>query len=295
VLYRALSRVRGLAALATDPRSRAFRRQRRLTSFAEREAAARAIAAALPCGPSARASDDLGRDGLLFRPPLMSEAQIREVRAFLAEKPARDRYRMLAPFRPPERVPAGTHVADYRLADLLDCPHLLEGANDPRVLEAAAAYLGARPTLSALRAWWSLPHGEAPRHAELFHRDADDLRFLKLFVYLTDVDGGSGPHVFVRGSHRLDLLTERRRFSDSEVAEAFGDARTVSIGGPAGTSFLAVTYGIHRGLPPAQRPRLVFQALYTLQPAVYAPRRPLRAVRAGERVDAYTSRLFVRG
>ena len=31
-----------------------------------------------------------------------------------------------------------------------------------------------------------------PRHAENFHRDVDDLKFIKLFVYLTDVGDENG-------------------------------------------------------------------------------------------------------
>lgn len=295
MLYQGLSRVRGLVSLAIDPHSRAFHRQRRVTSIAERDALADAIAAALPRYPApAPAGDDLRRRGFAFLSPVLSEAQIAEARAFLAGKLARDPYRGLAPFRAPDEAPGGTHVASYDLADVLDCPHLLEAANDPRVLASVATYLGAWPTLSALRVWWSLPHGEAARHTELFHRDVDDLRFLKLFVYLTDVDHGSGPHVFIEGSHRTERLTRLRRFTDAEVAAAFDGAQTAIIGA-AGTSFLEVTYGLHRGLPPSEWPRLIFQPLYTLQPTIYAPKRPLRAVRAGERVDAYTSRLLVHG
>jgi hypothetical protein len=40
---------------------------------------------------------------------------------------------------------------------------------------------------------------------------------------------------------------------------------------------------------------LVFQPLYTLQATIYSPKRPLRALRAGEKIDGYTSRLFVHG
>jgi hypothetical protein len=296
MLYQALSRVRGIASLAIDPRSRAFHRQRRVTSISEREAAADIIAAMLPRYPApAPMGDELRRDGLAFVPPVLSAAQIAEARAFLAGKLTRDPYRHLAPFRGPDEAPTGSHVASYDLADVLDCPHLLEAANDPHVLAIAAGYLGAWPTLSALRVWWSLPHGEAAQHTELFHRDSDDLRFLKLFVYLTDVDAGSGPHVFVEGSHRANRLTALRRFTDAEVTVAFGSAQVKVIAGEAGTSFLEATYGLHRGLPPCDRPRLVFQPLYTLQATIYSPKRPLRALRAGEKIDGYTSRLFVHG
>jgi hypothetical protein len=102
----------------------------------------------------------------------------------------------------------------------------------------------------------------------------DRLRFLKVFVYLSDVDERHGPHVFVRGSHR-DLprrLRADRRFSDAEVEEALPDrATTVSV--PVWTIFDADTSGLHNGLPPEVGSRLVFQKQFSssLFGAPYSP------------------------
>jgi hypothetical protein len=41
---------------------------------------------------------------------------------------------------------------------------------------------------------------------QAFHRDSEDWRYLKILVYLSDVDDGAGPHVYLHGSH----LTRRR-------------------------------------------------------------------------------------
>lgn len=293
MLHRGLLRLRDFANFATDPRYRAFHRQRRIGSVAERSAAADIIARGLP-GYPAGGGGELARDGVTFLPPLLTPDQISEVVTYFADKLATDIYGKGGPFLAPDDAPAGTHTANYSLGDILDCPHLLAAANDPAVLAAVAGYLGAAPTLAAMRAWWSLPHGEAPARTELFHRDVDDLRFVKLFVYLTDVDEGSGPHIFVKGSHTVDRLTELRRFSDEEVAEAFGGHEVVTITGPAGTTFLEATYGVHRGLPPTERPRLVFQPLYTLRASIYAPKRPLRARRTDEMpLDPWVNRLML--
>jgi ectoine hydroxylase-related dioxygenase (phytanoyl-CoA dioxygenase family) len=169
-------------------------------------------------------------------------------------------------------------------------------ANDPRVLLVVEGALGAKPTLAAIRVWWSTPtqSGE-PEHAELFHRDVDDLRFIKLFVYLTDVDENTGPHMFVSGSHRQNRLTAISRYGDSEVEQAFGSRNILSITGKAGTAFLENTFGVHRGVPPRQGPRLIFQPLYTLRPVIFGPPKPLcRRENFSPSFDPYINRVFLR-
>jgi len=54
-----------------------------------------------------------------------------------------------------------------------------------------------------------------------------------------------------------------------EVERDYGTGKARVIAGPPGTSFVADTYGIHKGLVPTARPRLVLQAQYSLLP-IYA-------------------------
>jgi hypothetical protein len=165
------------------------------------------------------------------------------------------------------------------------------------VLEAVQSVLGCKPTISVMTAWWSMAGHEQGQHAELFHRDYDDWRFVKLFVYLTDVDEGAGPHVYVRGSHREDALMPIRRYSDDEVAAAFGRERFVQFQGAAGTSFLENTFGFHRGLPARVTPRLIFQVVYGQGPILYGPRRPIvdaGQVAPGQALDPHVNRIYLR-
>ena len=173
----------------------------------------------------------------------------------------------LGQFRGPTNTPPETHVANYSIETVAGAPHAFAISNHPNVLAVVAAVLGAKPTIALMSAWWSLPRADgAPEHAEMFHRDIDDYRFIKLFCYLTDVDEASGPHVFVRGSHRINKHTEaKRRLPEDLVAREFGSDNILRFVGPAGTVFLENTFGIHRGIPAASRPRLIFQVLYSLR------------------------------
>lgn len=134
---------------------------------------------------------------------------------------------------------------------------------DPSLRAVAAAYLGCEPVWSLAAMWWSLPWtgGPSSEIAQLFHEDRDHPAFVKFFLYLTDVDGAHGPHVYVRGSHddRRPGLRADRRFSDEEVRRRYAGDDLVTVCGPRGTLFAADTSGLHKGVPPVAGPRLVFQ------------------------------------
>jgi hypothetical protein len=172
------------------------------------------------------------------------------------------------------------HYGSYELADVMAAPLLLELANHPKILGVAQTYLGCLPTLYSLHAWWTFPgHGKAQLSQE-FHRDRDDFKFCTLFVYLTDVDMSASPHVYLRRTHRTDLvkaaversgtrfdyrslyLDNEEGYGRDELYERLFPGMAETITGSAGTAFVADTGGLHKGLPALERPRLMFWARY---------------------------------
>jgi hypothetical protein len=151
-------------------------------------------------------------------------------------------------------------------ANTNECPAIRELGQDPVLNEAARRYIGPRARLKVSRLWWSfagdIDAADRNEHAQRFHFDLDDYRFMKVFFYLTDVDKDAGPHVYVRGSHKGKKLSElfpMRRFSDEEVEARYAADRIVSIEGRAGDGFVEDTFGIHKGAPPKSRDRLLLQ------------------------------------
>lgn len=290
------------AKVLFDARYRHMYSQRLITDMPKREAAARKIASTLPSYTDSATGKEtfklLTKDGYAPLPELVSQKQVSEMRAYFDTKKTTNPYNLGAgSFSAPSGVPVGTHVAYFNHEDVVNAPHFLRIANDPSIISAISSEFGAKPTISYMAAWWSIAHGEAAQHAELFHRDVDDLHFIKLFLYLTDVDEESGPHVFVRGSHKVNALTEIRRLSEEEVAKVFGASNILLFKGPAGTAFLENTYGIHRGVPPTRRPRLLLQVLYSLTPYVGGPARPVAAYREsvdGISLDKYINRIYLK-
>lgn len=173
-------------------------------------------------------------------------------------------------------------VLYHEARDVIRAPHAMRIATDERVLAAAYHHLGAAPLVMQMDAWWSLPQSEEPIGAQVFHRDRDDFRACKLFLYLSDVGPGDGPHIFVRGSHREDFVQHAlaEKALGAEAGAFFaGNGRQVAqhiegifgpavseITGPAGTSFLENTYGFHRGKVPQTGRRCVLQVLYAAVP-----------------------------
>lgn len=161
---------------------------------------------------------------------------------------------------------AGKPFAVGFYANTHDCPAIHALASDPLLAETARRYVGPRAELKVTRLWWSfagsIDEADRNEHAQRYHFDLDDYRFMKVFFYLTDVDADAGPHVYVRGSHRgkkLSQLFPMRRFTDAEVEATYGRDKIVSIEGKAGDGFAEDTFGIHKGSPPKKRDRLLLQ------------------------------------
>jgi hypothetical protein len=192
-----------------------------------------------------------------------------------------------------ENLPAGIAMAAYSLGTIIACPGLMAAINGPRILGIVSRYLGCKPTISSLGVRWSFPTAARPAETQLFHRDPDDWRFLKLFVYLTEVDLDSGPHVYVAGSNRTQGHIRARPYSRSELEARFGPESIQAVTGPRGTTFLADTHGIHMGKPPQGRARLMLQVQYSLLPIFAFRYEPVTGV-AGLDLDPYVNRLILR-
>lgn len=243
--------------------------QERIRPPAMREVIAGALA---KCRPSVRfekhpEDEILKRDGVAMMPGFLTGVQAARLRELLEThvcvdpwKPASGRFRF-------DAAPANTHVADIPTAATIAALH--EIALDPRLLRLATAYFGCRPYLDSVQAWWSLSGNEQPEEAENFHRDNDSIRFLKFFLYLTDVTEGHGPHKFVVGSHREGKLLERRRYRDEEVVAAFGAERVRTMTGVSGDAFIEDTWGMHKGQLPLTGRRLLVQFRYSVTPTVF--------------------------
>lgn len=134
---------------------------------------------------------------------------------------------------------------------------------DETLLFFAQEYLGVKPILDLVAFWWSVPFNGKGKSAaaQMFHFDMDRIKFLKFFFYITDVNTNSGPHCYVKGSHRVlpKSLARDGRFSDEEIQEVYGVENLVEICGIQGSIIAVDTRGFHKGKELLEGKRLIFQ------------------------------------
>lgn len=234
----------------------------------------------------------LNDDGFSDLGIYLDRAQVSAIRSKLDEIKCIDRFRPHLGEFFVDNAPKETHVADFKVDELLRIHEIMNIANDPRVLAVAEAFLGCKPTLSNVQAWWSLTGHEKPEQAEFFHRDVDDWRFFKFFIYLTDVDAEAGPHVFIKRSQKIRTALPIRRYSDQEAYALFGQENVYVVTASAGAAFLENTFGFHKGQLPKSRRRLLLQFQYSFSAIGIISYDPVEV--AGFSHDSYINRLYVK-
>jgi hypothetical protein len=271
--------------------------QRVVTYWPLRKTAISLIAATRPsgrelaAGAETEALRNLETDGIHFLRGYLNSEAVARIRAHIEGHKVHERH---APFRKDldlGDLPPHVHVADYKPEVVASCKDLVDAANDPKLLAIASAYLGCKPTISNMALWWSIPDDGSAQEAENYHRDCDDWKFVKFFIYLTDVDEGCGPHCFVRKSHRSTKLSRLRRLTDEEVTAHFPKTDQMRITGKAGDAFMEDTFGIHKGQPPLHGRRLLFALEYSINPVAVYKYNPLRVKDFHH--DPYVNRLYL--
>ncbi|MFT4954806.1 MAG: hypothetical protein ACI8U3_001180 [Brevundimonas sp.] len=141
-------------------------------------------------------------------------------------------------------------------------------ASDPLLLTIVHRYMGVPPIFDVPVSFINsvAPSSEKGLSdtAQLYHHDMYRLGFVKLFIYLTDVGPGSGPHTMIPGTHRErpDALWADGRHTDESVAAHGLLDKEARITGPAGTVFLVDTSALHKGSHPTEEARLIAQVQY---------------------------------
>lgn len=141
------------------------------------------------------------------------------------------------------------------------------------VLSVVNGYMGmfAKFFFSALDLTLKVPE-TAPRvRSQNWHRDPEDKKMVKMFVYLSDVDTGAGPFTYIKGSHmggRWAHIFPQKPPKGSyppeeEVTNIIPKSDITVATGKAGTVVFADTAGLHRGGYAHHSERLMFTAEYS--------------------------------
>ncbi len=160
---------------------------------------------------------------------------------------------------------------DFTTQDLLrnkDIQGLLIDMSFPAV---ASEYLGARAIVDVLSMWWHTSFSNTPdmKAAQYYHFDMDRPKWLKFFIYLTDVTINTGAHMFVEWSQKTNgipssmLKKGYARLTDEEVEEYYGKEKIIEFIAPRGTIIAEDTRGLHKWKHVHKDDRLILQIQFS--------------------------------
>ncbi|QDM17958.1 phytanoyl-CoA dioxygenase family protein [Tardiphaga sp. vice278] len=149
-------------------------------------------------------------------------------------------------------------------------PEMQQIMVDETFTSIATDYFGVDPVLHSSQQWTSVSTAEPSSPlAQMYHFDISHLKWLNIFIYLTDVTADTGAHCLIKGSHRVSdkigapLRAQGAvRFTDQQIAEAYGTDRHVEIVGKRGTVLCVDTRTCHKGKHPTAGDRRIMANYY---------------------------------
>ncbi len=153
---------------------------------------------------------------------------------------------------------------NYLVRRFAGCPTI--DANDPwlslgldaRLLDLVNSYLGLWAKLLYVDVWYTIPISPGlPRAAsQRWHRDPEDRKLLKLFLYLSEVNEGAGPLEYIpescSGGRYYNLWRAKSGLAQpyppqEKLENTIPPSQWVSGTGSIGTIVFCDTSGLHRG------------------------------------------------
>lgn len=161
-----------------------------------------------------------------------------------------------------------------------DDPWLRLGVSD-RMLDVVNSYFGLWSKLTYVDLWYTPPAepGVERVSSQRWHRDYNDARLVKVFIYLTDVDEDTGPLEFVMGSTpngEYGNVWPWRPVSndlyppEDEFERRIPKSAQVALTAPEGSMIFCNTSGFHRGGFATEKPRNVWVYNYVSPAALIA-------------------------
>jgi hypothetical protein len=159
---------------------------------------------------------------------------------------------------------------NFFIEDLIKLDYIQDLICDSSIIDICKNYFQHTPVFAEVNMWWSIvnQNKSSSEAAQLYHFDLDATKWLKIFIYLTDVDLQSGPHCYVSGTHINDDSSKKLlskgyvRISDKEMSENYSPNKFNTILGPRGTIVFGDTRAFHKGLKPIKNDRLILELTY---------------------------------
>ena len=160
---------------------------------------------------------------------------------------------------------------------------IVKGILDNRVLTPACMYLGyvPMPIMHSLHSTVLVAPGDSGMFSQRWHRDPEDSKMVKMFIYMNDVlETSVGPFTYVKGSQEggkyRNLYPQKPPAGcyppDGEVEKYVAPSDILPCLGKAGTVIFCDTSGFHKGGLSTSARRLMYAATFASQACTFTPR-----------------------
>jgi hypothetical protein len=232
-------------------------------------------AAMAPRPIEAQLIDDLKRDGvaMVAVDDLLPEPRFREIQAWgdrlLERQDVVAKVEAIRAGKCPDRAKSDKFyvvrpLGDVPVFDMRDAV-VQVSLSDP-ILRIVTGYLALLSRLPVMDLWYNIATGGPSQYSQRWHRDPDDRKILKTFLYLHDVGDQHGPFCFIPGTHHPGPFAQkiaRLNYPDNDAVERrFPEGSRRVCTGKAGTLVFCDTTGLHKGGQVLEGTRFVFTGVY---------------------------------
>ena len=151
--------------------------------------------------------------------------------------------------------------------DILNIAEIQNIIADDKLLYIIQSYFNSKPVFTQVNLWRSINKNKKYYcNAQIYHRDFDNEKSQKIFIYLNNVGIKNGPHVYVKGSKHKIINKHVKRETDDFILENFNKNDIIYHCGKKGTMIIEDTIGYHKGLPVEEGERIILQIEFSINP-----------------------------
>jgi len=121
--------------------------------------------------------------------------------------------------------------------------------NNEKLLSILDCYFGCIPKLTNVNVRRSFVNTLTDMETNFYHCDENSYKFLKVFIYLNDVNLDGGPFTYALGSHKNKTLLYQSKYhyTDTEINNAYSKDKIFYATANLGDVIIGNTRGFHKG------------------------------------------------
>ena len=142
----------------------------------------------------------------------------------------------------------------------------------PAILNIVNSYFGLWSKMPYTDAWHSIPIPSHRIGSMRWHRDGEDWKMMKVYLYCSDIDEETGPMEFIPGTNYAATnhpangpgreicewkASHANLYESDQIEQRFPPSARRQCSGPVGTLVFCDTAGFHRGGIPRAKPRIL--------------------------------------